>query len=92
MNEPEQNQPINPDEVRRLGCSGFVVSPSDQSAQPEFDSTTSLNMARCPTSIRELQSIHVWGLPTSSPADDAQQTAQRPQTNPYMQNGSGESI
>ena len=25
MNEPEQNQPINPDEGGGRGCSGFVV-------------------------------------------------------------------
>ena len=38
MNEPEQNQPINPDEGQEAAGAAPVSSssPSDQSAQPEF--------------------------------------------------------
>ena len=38
MNEPEQNQPINPDEGQEAAGAAPVSSSSssDQSAQPEF--------------------------------------------------------
>ena len=83
MNEPEQNQPINPDEGQEAAGAAPVSSSSssDQSAQPEFGQYMS---NQYPANYNP----YMYGAPEQpKPEDDAQQTAQRPQTNPYMQNG-----
>lgn len=90
MNEPEQNQPINPDEgQRRPGLLPVSSSsPSDQSAQPEFGQYNQPEYGAMSNQYPANYNPYMYGAPDQpKPADDAQQTAQRPQTNPYMQNG-----
>lgn len=67
MNEPEQNQPINPDEGQEAaGLLRFRRLRRRTSRHSRnSDSTTSLNMARCPTSIRRTTIHTCMGLPTS---------------------------
>lgn len=90
MNEPEQNQPINPDEGQEAAGAAPVSSssPSDQSAQPEFGQYNQPEYGAMSNQYPANYNPYMYGAPDQpKPADDAQQTAQRPQTNPYMQNG-----
>lgn len=64
MNEPEQNQPINPDEGQEAAGAAPVSSssPSDQSAQPEFGQYNQPEYGAMSNQYpANLQSIHVWG-------------------------------
>ena len=90
MNEPEQNQPINPDEGQEAAGAAPVSSssPSDQSAQPEFGQYNQPEYGAMSNQYPANYNPYMYGAPEQpKPEDDAQQTAQRPQTNPYMQNG-----
>ena len=93
MNEPEQNQPINPDEGQEAAgaapvSSSSSSSSSDQSAQPEFGQYNQPEYGAMSNQYPANYNPYMYGAPEQpKPADDAQQTAQRPQTNPYMQNG-----
>lgn len=90
MNEPEQNQPINPDEGQEAAGAAPVSSssPSDQSAQPEFGQYNQPEYGAMSNQYPANYNPYMYGAPEQpKPADDAQQTAQQPQTNPYMQNG-----
>ena len=90
MNEPEQNQPINPDEGQEAAGAAPVSSSSssDQSAQPEFGQYNQPEYGAMSNQYPANYNPYMYGAPDQpKPADDAQQTAQRPQTNPYMQNG-----
>lgn len=90
MNEPEQNQPINPDEGQEAAGAAPVSSssPSDQSAQPEFGQYNQPEYGAMSNQYPANYNPYMYGAPEQpKPEDDAQQTAQQPQTNPYMQNG-----
>ena len=90
MNEPEQNQPINPDEGQEAAGAAPVSSSSssDQSAQPEFGQYNQPEYGAMSNQYPANYNPYMYGAPEQpKPEDDAQQTAQRPQTNPYMQNG-----
>ena len=93
MNEPEQNQPINPDEGQEAAGAAPVSSSSssDQSAQPEFGQYNQPEYGAMSNQYPANYNPYMYGAPEQpKPADDAQQTAQRPQTNPYMQSGSNQ--
>ena len=90
MNEPEQNQPINPDEGQEVAGAAPVSSSSssDQSAQPEFGQYNQPEYGAMSNQYPANYNPYMYGAPEQPKSeDDAQQTAQRPQTNPYMQNG-----
>lgn len=90
MNEPEQNQPINPDEGQEAAGAAPVSSSSssDQSAQPEFGQYNQPEYGAMSNQYPANYNPYMYGAPEQPKSeDDAQQTAQRPQTNPYMQNG-----
>lgn len=90
MNEPEQNQPINPDEGQEAAGAAPVSSSSssDQSAQPEFGQYNQPEYGAMSNQYPANYNPYMYGAPEQTKSeDDAQQTAQRPQTNPYMQNG-----
>lgn len=90
MNEPEQNQPINLDEGQEAAGAAPVSSssPSDQSAQPEFGQYNQPEYGAMSNQYPANYNPYMYGAPEQpKPEDDAQQTAQQPQTNPYMQNG-----
>ena len=81
MNEPEQNQPINPDEGQEAAGAAPVSSssPSDQSAQPEFGQYNQPEYGAMSNQYPANYNPYMYGAPDQpKPADDAQQTAQQP--------------
>lgn len=78
MNEPEQNQPINPDEGQEAAGAAPVSSssPSDQSAQPEFGQYNQPEYGAMSNQYPANYNPYMYGAPDQpKPADDAQQTA-----------------
>ena len=78
MNEPEQNQPINPDEGQEAAGAAPVSSssPSDQSAQPEFGQYNQPEYGAMSNQYPANYNPYMYGAPDQpKPEDDAQQTA-----------------
>ena len=84
MNEPEQNQPINPDEGQEVAGAAPVSSSSssDQSAQPEFGQYNQPEYGAMSNQYPANYNPYMYGAPEQPKSeDDAQQTAHRDGSN-----------